>query len=168
MFSNGSWSSISLAIVTPSFVIVGGPNFLSSTTLRPFGPSVILTASASASIPRLSARRASSLYSSCFAGMCVTDLLVGAVADHDGQNVGFAQDQQLILVELELGARVLGEQNLLALLHVGDDALTGIEDPAWPDSENLALLGLLLCGIRQDDAALCDLLALEWLDYHPV
>ena len=61
MFSNGSSSSISLAMVTPSLVMVGAPNFLSSATLRPLGPSVILTASASASMPRLRARRASSL-----------------------------------------------------------------------------------------------------------
>ena len=45
MFSNASSSSISLAMVTPSFVISGAPNFLSSTTLRPFGPRVILTVS---------------------------------------------------------------------------------------------------------------------------
>ena len=38
MFSYGSFSSISLATVTPSLVIVGLPNFLSMTTLRPFGP----------------------------------------------------------------------------------------------------------------------------------
>ena len=38
MFSKGSSSSISLAIVTPSLVIVGAPYFLSRTTLRPFGP----------------------------------------------------------------------------------------------------------------------------------
>ena len=47
MFSNGSSSSISFAIVTPSFVISGAPNFLPSTTLRPLGPRVILTVSAS-------------------------------------------------------------------------------------------------------------------------
>src|SRR3954471_12015328 len=112
MFSNGSSSSISLAMVTPSLVIVGGPNFLSSTTLRPLGPSVILTASASASMPRLRARRASSLYSSCLAGMWVgvPPSLVPGGRD-DGQDVCFAQDQQLVLFELELGARVFGEQH---------------------------------------------------------
>ena len=47
MFSKGSSSSISRAMDTPSLVIVGAPNFLSSTTLRPFGPRVTLTASAS-------------------------------------------------------------------------------------------------------------------------
>ncbi len=53
MFSKGSSSSMSRAIVTPSLVIVGEPNFLSRTTLRPFGPIVTLTASASLSMPRL-------------------------------------------------------------------------------------------------------------------
>ena len=60
IFSIGSSSSISLAMDTPSFVIVGAPHFFSSTTLRPFGPSVIFTAFASWSMPRSSARRASS------------------------------------------------------------------------------------------------------------
>ena len=50
-FSYGLASSISLAMVTPSLVIVGPPNFLSSTTLRPRGPRVTLTASASALTP---------------------------------------------------------------------------------------------------------------------
>ena len=51
MFSNGSSSSISFAMVTPSLVISGAPYFLSSTTLRPLGPSVILTVFASLSKP---------------------------------------------------------------------------------------------------------------------
>ena len=51
MFSYGSSSSISLAIVTPSFVIVGEPHFFSRTTLRPFGPRVTLTVLASLSTP---------------------------------------------------------------------------------------------------------------------
>ena len=44
MFSNGSSSSISFAIVTPSLVISGAPYFLSKTTFLPFGPRVTLTA----------------------------------------------------------------------------------------------------------------------------
>ena len=60
IFSSGSSSSISLAIETPSLVIVGAPHFFSRTTLRPLGPSVIFTAFASWSMPRSSARRASS------------------------------------------------------------------------------------------------------------
>ena len=60
MFSNGSSSSTSLAIVTPSFVMSGAPNFLSSTTFLPFGPRVILTVSASLLIPPSNAFLASS------------------------------------------------------------------------------------------------------------
>jgi hypothetical protein len=51
MFSHGSSSSISLAMVTPSLVIVGEPHFFSRTTLRPLGPRVTFTVSASLSTP---------------------------------------------------------------------------------------------------------------------
>ena len=44
MFSNLSLSSISFATDTPSLVTVGAPKLFSSTALRPFGPSVALTA----------------------------------------------------------------------------------------------------------------------------
>ena len=47
-------------------VIVGAPNFLSRTTLRPFGPSVTLTASARWLTPASSFRRASSSNLSIF------------------------------------------------------------------------------------------------------
>ncbi len=67
MFSKGSGRSISRAMVTPSLVIVGAPNFLSSTTLRPLGPRVTLTASATASIPFFMERRACSSNCSLFA-----------------------------------------------------------------------------------------------------
>jgi len=52
MFSRASSSSISFATETPSLVDSGEPNFFSRTTLRPFGPSVIFTASASLFTPR--------------------------------------------------------------------------------------------------------------------
>ena len=69
-FSYGLVSSISLAIVTPSLVIVGAPNFLSRTTLRPSGPRVTLTASASALTPCSSRCRASSEKLRIFAMLC--------------------------------------------------------------------------------------------------
>src|SRR5712671_4212059 len=47
MFWNLFSSSISLATVTPSLVTVGAPHDFSMITLRPRGPSVILTALAS-------------------------------------------------------------------------------------------------------------------------
>jgi hypothetical protein len=48
-------------------VIVGDPNFLSSTTLRPLGPSVTFTASASLLTPRRIACRLSSPWTIIFA-----------------------------------------------------------------------------------------------------
>ena len=48
-----------LATVTPSFVIFGAPNDCSITTLRPFGPSVVWTASASRLTPSSISARAS-------------------------------------------------------------------------------------------------------------
>src|SRR5258708_6117076 len=67
MFSRGSRSSISLATVTPSLVIMGAPNFFSITALRPLGPRVIFTASARAFTPRRIAWRDASPVTICFA-----------------------------------------------------------------------------------------------------
>ena len=101
-FSYESSSSTSRAMVTPSLVIVGAPHFLSMTTLRPFGPSVTLTASASALTPRSRLRRASSSNSRilamgvCRSFVCLVAFGTGpprgpeaAGADHvDGASVG--------------------------------------------------------------------------------
>src|SRR5438034_9813768 len=67
MFSRPSLSSISLATVTPSLVMVGAPNFFSITTLRPLGPRVTFTASARILTPRRIACRDSSPCTICFA-----------------------------------------------------------------------------------------------------
>ena len=67
MFSNGSSSSISLLTVTPSLVTVGPPNDLLIITLRPRGPSVMATASASLSTPASILARAASSNINCFA-----------------------------------------------------------------------------------------------------
>ncbi len=69
MFSNLSSSSISLATVTPSLVMRGAPNDFSITTLRPFGPSVTLTALARMSTPRSMRSRASLEKRTSLAGM---------------------------------------------------------------------------------------------------
>src|SRR5690606_13714374 len=51
---------------TPSLVIVGAPHFFSSTTLRPLGPRVTRTASASLFMPASRPRRASWSNAICF------------------------------------------------------------------------------------------------------
>ncbi|CAB4968180.1 unannotated protein [freshwater metagenome] len=92
IFSYGSSRSISLAMDTPSLVIVGAPHFFSRTTLRPFGPSVTRTASASLFIPASRPLRACSSNAINFAmwislrGVWVTDTKFG-LARTDSEQV---------------------------------------------------------------------------------
>mmetsp|Transcript_92973 Transcript_92973/g.290944 ORF Transcript_92973/g.290944 Transcript_92973/m.290944 type:complete len:225 (+) Transcript_92973:131-805(+) len=58
MFTILFLNSIALATVTPSFVTLGAPKLCSMTTLRPLGPSVTATASASLLAPVSMAARA--------------------------------------------------------------------------------------------------------------
>src|SRR5499427_7875205 len=121
MFSSASASSISLATVTPSLVIVGEPNFFSMTTLRPFGPSVTLTASASLLTPCRMRCRASSPYEIVFAAI-VFLLLRKLLLDH-GEDFVLTQDQVLFVVDLDLGAGVLADEDAVTLLDVERELL---------------------------------------------
>src|SRR5437899_111635 len=136
MFSYLSCSSISLATVTPSLVIVGLPNFLSMTTLRPFGPSVAFTACARMLTPLSRLDRASSSNLSCF-GMDryppwivdVGDAQIWAgVLLQNRENVFLAQDQVLVAVDLDLGAGILPEEDAITGLHVERGALAFVGD----------------------------------------
>src|SRR5215207_749926 len=143
MFSNGSSSSTSRAIDTPSLVIVGAPNFFSRTTLRPFGPSVTLTALASLSTPASRPRRASS---SNLSSLAISSL-------HHREDVAARQDQQVLAIDGDLGAAVLGVQDGLADGDVEGDQLAGVLGAlAGADGEDLALLRLLLGGVGDDEA----------------
>src|SRR4051794_27269383 len=154
MFSSGSFRSISFATVTPSFVIVGDPNFLSRTTLRPFGPSVTFTASASWLTPRSTACRDCSPYTICFAIFVVSYdrlfLLLARVVN-DRQHFVLAHDEVLLTIELDLLARVLAEENQVAGLDVERDALAVVLRLAVAGGDDLALLRLLLGGVGDDD-----------------
>src|ERR1019366_280036 len=177
MFSNTSSSSISLAIVTPSLLIVGEPYFLSRTTLRPFGPIVTLTASARWSMPRLRLRRAISSKRGCLAmrllsfqgecrrGCAGRDRRVRAskpdlpsALDHR-ENVLVADDQQVLAVKLEVRAGVLRVEDLVARAQVDLLALAVIEDPARANRDHGPLLGLLLGCVRDHDPTLCHFFA---------
>src|SRR4051812_34171319 len=189
-FSYGSSSSTSLAIVTPSLVIVGAPHFLSMTTLRPRGPSVTFTALARASTPRSSARRAESSNSRVLA-MCEQILFfydvrpeqrargrpIGAdvmrclalSALDDGEDVTGGEDEELLAAVLDLGAAVLAVEDRVADLDVERDPLLAlVVEAARADRQDLALLGLLLGGVRDDQAGGRRLLGVERLDDDPV
>src|SRR5262245_43271291 len=143
MFSSGSLRSISLATVTPSLVIVGDPNFLSRTTLRPFGPRVTLTASASWLTPRSTACRDCSPYTICFAISFVSCLLLGSALE-DSQDLVFAENQIFLAVELDFLSGILSEEDEVAGLDVQRNPLAVVLDLAVTGGDDFPLLRLFL------------------------
>src|SRR6266702_4950374 len=184
MFSNLSSSSISLATVTPSLVMRGAPNDLSSTTLRPFGPSVTFTALASVSTPRSMRSRASpenltSLAAILDFSLASFELTVvlrreqseprrdESSGDH-AHDVGFLHDEELVAIELDLGARPFAEQHAVAGFDPHRDLLAVLVAAAGAHGDNLALLRFLFGSVGNDDAAFGFVLGLDALDDHPV
>src|SRR6185369_11149722 len=80
------------------------------------------------------------------------------------EDVVFGHDHQLFAVELDLGAGVAGEDDLVALLDVERGALAVVEATAFADGQDLAALGLFLGAVGEDDAALGLALGLDALD----
>src|SRR5688500_11729928 len=165
MFSNLSESSISLATVTPSLVIRGAPKLLSSTTLRPFGPSVTFTASARTVTPLSIRVRASVENLTSLAAIAAVSRVYcstkrsgglgdGGVILEDAHQVAFLHDQELVAVELDLGAGPLAEQHPVADRHAHRDQLAILVAGTWADGQDLALHRLFLGGIGNDDPTL--------------
>src|SRR5580698_4587348 len=163
IFSNLSCSSISFATATPSLVVRGAPKLLSSTTLRPLGPRVTWTASARMSTPRMSFSRASAPnFTSLAAIYCLLNsfesvwmgerLFLGFTAFDHAHDVALLHDQELLAVDLHFGAGPFAEQNELADLHFGRDALAVLVERTGADGHDLAFLRLLLDGVRNNDA----------------
>src|SRR3954452_21076317 len=172
MFSNLSESSISLATVTPSLVIRGAPKLFSSTTLRPLGPSVTLTASARVVTPLSIRVRASVENLTSLAAISAVSLVVllsggldlgGALVEH-AHDVGLLHDQQLVAVELDLGAGPLAEQHPVAGLDAHRRQLALVAAGTRADGQDLALHGLFLGGVGDDQPALGLRLFLDALD----
>src|SRR5205807_997464 len=157
MFSNLSSSSISFATVTPSLVMRGAPNDLSSTTLRPFGPSVTRTALARMSTPRNILSRASTenltslaaiLGFPCFElNLASGGLLLRDGAFDDTHDVGLLHDQEVLAVDLDFRARPLAKQHRVADPQVDRDQLAVLVAPAGADRDDLALARLFLRGV---------------------
>src|SRR4030095_573722 len=169
MFWSLSFSSISLATETPSFVTVGAPNERSSTTLRPFGPSVTLTALARMFTPstmraRASAPKMTSLdVSPDFFSDSVRCLLLD-----DGEEVFLAHHEQLVAVDLDGLAAVLAEQHAVAHLDVQRHEVALVVALARADGQHFALIGLLGGVVGDDDARRGLGLVFQALDDHTI
>src|SRR5690606_14595798 len=91
-----------------------------------------------------------------------------ASADHHGEDVARGQDEVVLAAVLDLGAAVLAVDDLVADRHVERDAVAVVVDTARTDGQDLALLGLLLGGVRDDQAGCGRGLGLEGLHDDPV
>src|SRR3981081_1328838 len=176
MFSNLSSSSISLATVTPSLVMRGAPNDLSSRTLRPLGPSVTRTALVRMSTPRNIRSRASTenftslaailLLHGCTCDLC--GLLAGARLIEHAHDVALLHDEVIDAVELDLGAGPFSEQDAVARLQVDRHQVALVVAATGTDGDDLAFGGLLLGGVGNDDPACGLVLGIDALDHDAV
>src|SRR3954453_21080469 len=79
-------------------------------------------------------------------------LLRRALLD-DAHDVGLLHDQEILAIKAHLGAAPLPEQDAIAGPNVERLNIAVLVPGAWPNHDHLALLGLLLGGVRDDDAA---------------
>src|SRR6185312_12986094 len=135
-------------------------------TLRPFGPSVTLTALLRVSTPRSIRSRASEEKRTSLADMSLVPsildqeilflggfLLGGDRAFNHAHDVGLLHDQELLAVDLDFRARPLAEQDALAWFEFDGREPAAFIAAAGSDRDHLAFLGLFLDGVGDDDAA---------------
>src|SRR5262249_28333106 len=146
-----------------------------STTLRPLGPSVTRTASARMSTPRSIRARASPLKRTSLAAICSlpclcdwTGLALRGVSVDHAHDVGFLHDQKVFAFDLDLSSRPLSVEDRVADLDAHRRQLAVLIASARPGRDDLALLGLFLGGVGNDDPALGLGLAVQGLDHDPV
>src|SRR6202142_2232745 len=146
MFSNLSSSSISLATVTPSLVMRGAPNDLSSTTLRPLGPRVTRTAFARMSTPRSMRSRASVPKRTSLTAIIddpsylfsLGGFAAGFGGVDDAHDVGLLHDQKILAIHAHFAARPLAEQDAVTRLDVEGEQLALLVAGARADGDHFA------------------------------
>src|SRR3954447_920582 len=80
-------------------------------------------------------------------------LLGDGAAFDDAHHVALLHDQEILAIDLDLGARPLAEQDDVADLQIERDELAGFIAATGADGDDLALARLLFGGVRNDDAA---------------
>ena len=76
-----------------------------------------------------------------------------AVSSIDAHDVALLHDQEILAVDLDLGARPFAEQHAVADLDVDRNELAGLVAATRADGDDFTLRGLLLGGVGNDDAA---------------
>src|SRR5437762_578929 len=172
MFSNLSLSSISFATDTPSLVTVGAPKLRSSTTLRPFGPSVTLTALARTFTPFNILLRTPSPKRTSLAAISVSPGICNGVCEarsgDDADDVVLAHMQVVRAIHLEFLAGVLAEENLVTHLDAHRHQLAVVVGFARAGIYHLTLGRLFGGCIRNHDPAGGFSLFLQPLNDHAI
>src|SRR4051812_48584902 len=94
-------------------------------------------------------------------------LLGGCLLDH-AHDVGLLHDEEILAVDAHLGAGPLAEQHAVARLEIKRLHRAVLIASAWSDGDHLALLGLFLGRIGNDDPALGFLFAFDAADDNTV
>src|SRR5882762_503233 len=92
----------------------------------------------------------------------------GAGTFDDPHDVGLLHDQEIVAIELDLGAGPLAEQDAIAFLDVERNQRALFIPGAWSDGDDLAFHRLFLGGVGNDDAALGLAFFLDTLDHDAV
>src|SRR5580698_10426138 len=91
-------------------------------------------------------------------------LLGGGQVGENAHDVALLHDQQLLAVELDLGAGPFAEQHAVADLEVDRDELAGFVAATRADGGDFTLRGFLFGAVRDDDAAGRLFLGIDALD----
>src|SRR5580704_17985671 len=81
-------------------------------------------------------------------------LLEGGHALDHAHDVALLHDQEILAIDLDLGARPLAEEHTIAGLEVDGHERAALVARSRADRDDLALLRLLLDSVGYDDAAL--------------
>src|SRR5438045_2347366 len=92
-------------------------------------------------------------------------LIISGQHAHD---VALLHDQEFVPIQLDFGSRPLAKQHSVADLELDRDQLSRFVTAARPDRGNLALRGLFLGSVRNDDAAFGLFFGIKTLDHDAV
>src|SRR5882724_1080860 len=95
-------------------------------------------------------------------------LNVESSSTDDAEDVVLAHDQVRLVVDLDFGAAVFRNENLVSFLHGEIDFLAVIVDFTGAKSDDFALLRFFLFGIGNNDPALFHFLLFNRMHQHPI
>src|SRR6185437_2147549 len=98
----------------------------------------------------------------------LSGLLFGGSVGENAHDVALFHDQQLLAVDLDLGARPLAEQHAVADLNVDRDQLAGLVATTGADGDDFALGGLFLDSVGNGDATSGFVFGIDAFDHDPV